>query len=224
MTDLAARLRAVSTSHVCDALAHMGFTNFVLDDLRPLTEPGLVMAGPSAILELVRSRTPEDPRRMGVFLDKHVTPGDVAIVAAHGICDYVCVGGRASARARTAGAVGMIVDGGVRDIPELQGNEFPIHARSRGLKASEGFLNGIRINETAFVAGVRVDPGDWIHADDTGALVIPANVVEEITALAEEREEVDKETMVEISTGGATIEAAHRHFRDDDSEYFRRVE
>jgi 4-hydroxy-4-methyl-2-oxoglutarate aldolase len=224
VNDLAERLCKVSTSHVCDALEHIGYSNFVMEGLTVLTEPGVRMAGPAATLELVRSRTPEDPRRMGVFLDEHVPEGAVVVVAAHGICDYVCVGGRASARARTAGAVGMVVDGGVRDVDELQGHGFPIHAKGRGLHASEGFLNGIRINETAFVAGVKVDPGDWIHADDTGVLVIPAAIVERIVELAEEREEVDKETMIEITLGGATIEVAHRHFRDDDVEYFRRVE
>jgi 4-hydroxy-4-methyl-2-oxoglutarate aldolase len=224
MTDLGTRLSNVSTSHVCDALAHIGYSNFVLQGLRPLTEPGLTMAGPASILELVRSRTPEDPRRMGVFLDEHVTEGAVVVIAAHGICDYVCVGGRASARAKAVGAVGMVVDGGVRDIPELQGNDFPIHARDRGLHASEGFLNGIRINETAYVAGVKVEPGDWMVADDSGVIVVPADVVERVTELAEEREEVDQETMVQISQGGATIAEAHRHFRDDDTEYFRRVE
>ena len=43
MTDLAARLRVVSTSHVCDALAHIGYSNFVMQGLRPLIEPGLVI-------------------------------------------------------------------------------------------------------------------------------------------------------------------------------------
>jgi regulator of RNase E activity RraA len=223
MSDFGERLSRVSTAHVCDALMHIGYRNVVLEGVRPVTEPGLTMAGPATILELVRARTNDDQRRMGVFLDEHVQPGQVVVVAAHGICDYVCVGGRAAARARAAGAVGMIVDGGVRDVPELQGNGFPIIAKGYGLAASEGYLEGIRINEPAWCAGVKVAAGDYVVADDSGAIVVPGSVVEQVTTLAEEREEVDQETMVQIGSG-ATLAATHRHFRDDDVDWYRRVE
>ena len=181
------------------------------------------MAGPAKILELVRARTSEDPRRMGTFLDEHVEPGDVVVVAAHGICEYVAVGGRAAARAHAAGAVGVIVDGGVRDVPELHGNGFPILCKGFGLAASEGFLEGIRINEPVWCAGVKIEPGDYVVADDTGAIVVPAKVLAEVTDLAEEREEVDQETMSQIQAG-ETLAATHRHFRDDDTDWYRRVE
>jgi 4-hydroxy-4-methyl-2-oxoglutarate aldolase len=220
---IAERLSRVPTSHVCDALVHLGYRNVVLEGLRPISEQGLSIAGPAATIELVRARTNNDQRRIGAFLDEVVDDGQVVVVAAHGICDYVAVGGRAAARARTVGAAGMIVDGGVRDLPELRGNQFLVHARGAGLGASEGHLEGIRINEPVWCAGVKIAPGDYVVADDSGVVVIPAEVVETIVDLAEERDEVDKETMAAIATG-ATIAETHRHFRDDDVAWYRHVE
>ena len=217
------RLARVPSSHVCDALAHLGYRNVVLAGLRPISEPGIAAAGPAATIELVRARTGNDQRRVGLFLDQVVQPGEMVIVAAHGIHDYVAVGGRAAARARAVGAAGIVVDGGVRDVPELQGNGFLVHARSTGLGASEGHLEGIRINEPVWCAGVKIAPGDVVVADDSGVVVVPAEVAEQVAALAEERDEVDKETMVALAQGG-TIAETHRHFRDDDTEWYRHVE
>jgi regulator of RNase E activity RraA len=70
---------------------------------------------------------------------------------------------------------------------------------------------------------VKIAPGDYMVADDTGAIVVPANILAEVTELAEEREEVDQETMSQIEAG-ETLAATHRHFRDDDTDWYRRVE
>jgi 4-hydroxy-4-methyl-2-oxoglutarate aldolase len=222
--DMATRFRSVSTPHVCDALEHIGIDHTMLTGLHRVTDEGVTMAGPAVTIELTLARTKEAPRRMGKFLDEVVTPGSVLVIAAHGVMKWVTVGGRASARARSKGAVGAVVDGGVRDVPELQGADFPVFARGFGLHSSEGRLEGIRINETVCCGGVKVDPGDWVVADDTGVIVVPSDVAEQVCDLAVERDEIDVETMVEITTKGASIEASHRHFKDDDVEWMRRVE
>jgi regulator of RNase E activity RraA len=223
VTDLSSMFTSVAVSHVDDALAHIGYTNTVLRGIGPVTRPGLKMAGHATILELVPARTNRAQRRLSAFLRDTVSPGSIVVVAAHGITDYVSFGERAASVASVRGAVGAVIDGGVRDISELLQGQFPVFAVGRGIHASEGFLEGIRIDETVICGGVKIDPGDWIVADDTGVVVVPADVAEKVAALAVEREELDKESLVEVA-GGATGESTHRHFRDDNTEWMRQVE
>lgn len=223
MNDLSPMFTSVAVSHVDDALAHIGYTNTVLRGIGPLTRPGLKMAGPAIILELVPARTPRAKRGLSAFLRDKITAGSVVVVAAHGITDYVAFGERAASVAAVKGAVGAVIDGGVRDISELLQGHFPVFAAGRGIHASEGFLEGIRVNEAVMCGGVKIEPGDWIVADDTGVVVVPADVVDKVAALAVEREELDKETLVEVA-GGATGHSTHRHFRDDNTEWMREVE
>lgn len=220
---LSERLKQVATGHVYDALAHVGVSNVVMSGLRRMSERGLTMAGPAATVELVRARTPDAPRGTSRFFREVVPPGSVVVVACHGLTDRVCVGGRAALAMRRRGAVGAVVDGGVRDADELYGEGFPLYAAGYGLAASEGFLEGIRFNETVYCAGVKVDFGDFIVADDTGVIVVPKAVVERVTQLAEERDEIDRDGM-KLMAEGATVEATHRHFKDDDPDQLRSVE
>ena len=110
----------------------------------------------------------------------------------------------------------------------VDGTDKEINAAEYGA-APEGF-NFLVVGHESFgqveEVGANVTelaPGDYVVADDSGVVVIPAEVVEKVTDLAEERDEVDKETMAAIGTG-ATIAETHRHFRDDDVDWYRRVE
>jgi regulator of RNase E activity RraA len=113
------------------------------------------------------------------------------------------------------------VDGGVRDATELVGQGFPVFAKSLNIPPSEGYLEGIRLNETVVCGGVKVEPGDWLVGDDSGLVVIPAGVLDQVVILAEERDEIDAETMALVESGKP---APHRHFRDDDSKWLEAVE
>jgi len=73
---------------------------------------------------------------------------------------------------KAAGAVGCITDGGVRDLQEMKNVGF--HAMSRGVTISHAFgVAPVEWDVPISVFGVTVRPGQLIHADQHGFLVIP---------------------------------------------------
>ena len=80
---------------------------------------------------------------------------------------------------RTDSSVGVVTDGGIRDIPDwapgfnaLAGSIVPSHAHVH--------LAGF--GQTARVAGMVVKSGDIVHADQHGAVVIPEAVIDKVSA------------------------------------------
>jgi len=73
---------------------------------------------------------------------------------------------------RALGCVGTIVDGAVRDLDEMTNAGFK--ALARRLCVGHAFAHPIRWNCPVQVFGCAIQPGDLIHADKHGFLVIPA--------------------------------------------------
>lgn len=72
---------------------------------------------------------------------------------------------------RALGCVGVIVDGAVRDLDEM--NNAGFKALARRLAVGHGFAFPVRWGEPVEVFGTRVEPGQLIHADKHGFLAVP---------------------------------------------------
>jgi len=81
------------------------------------------------------------------------------------------------------GAIGLITDGSVRDVPQWAPG-FQFLAGSIG--PSHAFANIVAFGEPVEVAGMRVADGDLVHADRHGAVVIPRDAAARIAAAAAE--------------------------------------
>lgn len=73
---------------------------------------------------------------------------------------------------RAIGCVGTITDGGVRDLDEMRNAGFK--ALARRLCVGHGYSTPVRWDCEVEVFGRKVEPGNLIHADKHGFLVIPA--------------------------------------------------
>ena len=80
--------------------------------------------------------------------------------------------------AQKCGAIGVVTDGGVRDVAEAEALGF--HYFAPGAVASHGNFAITRVNVSVTVSGVTVSPGDLIHGDRNGVLLIPDAVVERL--------------------------------------------
>ncbi|MEI7525177.1 MAG: RraA family protein [Mariniphaga sp.] len=72
---------------------------------------------------------------------------------------------------KTLGCVGVIVDGAIRDLDEMKSAGFK--ALARRLCVGHAYATPISWGEQVEVFGTRVNPGDLIHADKHGFLIIP---------------------------------------------------
>lgn len=136
---------------------------------------------------------PGDNASLHEAIDR-IGEGDVLVVDGDGFMERALWGAIMSEAAQLIGVAGLVVDGAVRDIAEIRGIGFPVFAAGR---TPTGPYNKVRgeIGGTIVCGGVTVSPGDWVHADDDGVVVIPAPQTEETLVLAQVRHELEEEIL-----------------------------
>ena len=170
---------------VADALDGLGYTN---------QSPRVPLIAMTGIDKLVgRCKTTlwaemahEDPNTYELELRAvdSCQDGDAMIAAAGGSMRAGIWGELLTNAARNRGAIGVIVDGAVRDIAPMTEMRFPVFARGRSVYDS---MNRIRVINTDIVVeidSVRFCPGDMVIADVDGVVVVPRDVEAEALAAA----------------------------------------
>jgi 4-hydroxy-4-methyl-2-oxoglutarate aldolase len=114
-------------------------------------------------------------------------PGDVVVVELGGMVDRATfLGDVTGLGMKMAGALGCIVDGGIRDLSEfIPMKDFPIYYRGAHASAMADQV-GVQWNGPIRLGGITVLPGDIIVADDEGVQVVPPQLVTEVIAAAED--------------------------------------
>jgi regulator of RNase E activity RraA len=80
--------------------------------------------------------------------------------------------------AKRLGAIGLITDGGVRDLHEARSLGF--HYFAPGAVASHGNFAIVDVEVPVTVSGMTVRPGDLLHADLNGVVLIPSEIAEQL--------------------------------------------
>jgi regulator of RNase E activity RraA len=99
-------------------------------------------------------------------------PAVVAFQEIGGHSDYSAHCGEVMATAFTRlGAVGLVTDGGVRDVPEVRALRF--HYFARGAVVSHANFKIVRVGVPVQILGLEIQPGDLLHGDENGLMRIP---------------------------------------------------
>ncbi|SDX50185.1 Demethylmenaquinone methyltransferase [Arthrobacter sp. cf158] len=221
--EISKRFRAVLAGHVSDALEHVGIrTPHLSQAIQPITT-NVAFAGPAATLRLAKCRTGNESRGLVKLKELHAKPGDVLLVDADGLTDAAVWGDRAALGAKKQNLAAAVVNGAVRDVAEFEKHDWPVHAAGRSLRASEGVYQSVGFNVPIVIDGVLINPGDWLVGDESGIAVVPSEILMKVLELAEEREEIDRSSQVDIENG-MSPSAAHRHFHDDDVAHLHSLE
>ena len=201
------------TAAIGDVLDAAGFTRqFLPPEIRALTPDTVLVGRAMPVLEadcageMVGHNGEREPFGLMLRALDELKPNEVYIATGASL-RYALWGGLMSARAKTLGAAGAVLDGFHRDTKEIRGLGFPVF--SRGSYAQDQRLRGRVIDfrcPVAFSNGVEVHPGDVIVGDIDGVLAIPhahaADIVRE--ALAKVAGEGEVRAMIER---GQTTEA-----------------
>ena len=108
---------------------------------------------------------------------------------------------------RALGCVGTITDGGIRDTDEM--NNAGFKALARGLCVGHAWSTSVKWNCEVEVFGRKVQPGQLIHADKHGFLVIPEEDQEEILEASRFMDSNENNNMIQVarsSSGKSTDE------------------
>lgn len=88
------------------------------------------------------------------------------------------------------GSLGVITNGTVRDLDEVQRTGF--HFFASGVSVSHGFAHLEDFNRPVKIFGMTVYPDDLIHADRHGAVVIPRSIAHKVLAAVSEIERAER--------------------------------
>lgn len=107
--------------------------------------------------------------------------------------------------AQAAGVVGLVIDGGVRDIQAIEQLGFAVFSRGVSVKGTVK-ATALSVGQPMFFNGAQVAAGDLVVADADGIVIIPQ--VEVPRTLAEGQVRFDKEArmMAALREGRTTVE------------------
>lgn len=98
-------------------------------------------------------------------------PGDVVVI--EGLTGASNMGGQSATVAARAGCAGAIIDGSYRDPQASQALGFPVWSRGVTPVTGKWRLRTVAINGPVRIAGVAVEAGDLVVADDAGVVFVP---------------------------------------------------
>ncbi|GHA34867.1 ribonuclease activity regulator RraA [Devosia pacifica] len=186
--DVIAAVLALGAASASSTLAHMGIRNCHI--LGPVPwSPGKAIAGPALTLQFMPKREDmydeseySDPEKQ---LHRHVLyqveEGDVVVVDARGDMSSGVFGDMMSTYFKGRGGAGMVIDGCLRDQPNLKKLDIPVWIRGWTPNFhTQTNLMPFAVNVPVACGGVTVMPGDIIIADDDGAVCVPAALAETV--------------------------------------------
>jgi regulator of RNase E activity RraA len=166
--------RGVEVASVADAMEQLyGQRAHMSHDMRPLSPTKF--AGPAVTVMLKKEEHKQGAAASQGMLDAidAAAPGSVYVIVLENGIDYAGIGGLMATAMKYRGLTAAVVDGSVRDTPQIRKLQFPVF--SRGIVPSTS-INHYRFagsNIPVMCAGVRVNPNDIIVADEDGVAVVP---------------------------------------------------
>jgi 4-hydroxy-4-methyl-2-oxoglutarate aldolase len=185
-----ARLLALGTSTVYEG---SGLDCWVDPRLRPVWKSAR-LAGPAFTVQTV----PGD--NLAVQRALREAPEGSVLVADCGGGEFGHWGEILTEIALVRGLAGLVIDGSVRDIDEIERLGFPIFASGIAMRHAAKVVPGV-VGEPIDLAGREVRTGDIVLADTDGVIVIPLEKLDQAMDGALRRAEQEQERLAIIRSG-----------------------
>ena len=166
--------RQVEVASTADAIEQLyGQRAYMSHEMRPLAPTKF--AGPAVTVLLKKEEHKEGGAASAGMLDAidNAKPGSVYVMVLEDGADYAGIGGLMATAMKVRGLAGAVVDGSVRDTPQIRKLQFPVFSRGVVPSTTVNHYRFAGVNVPVTCAGVRVNPGDIIAADEDGVVVVP---------------------------------------------------
>ena len=188
------RLRQIDSPTIANAIEHfqvrddtVGFTGYNIRCLFPDLGP---MVG-YAVTALADASTPgprrgrEQTMRMWEALAAAPKPAILVMKDVGPRKTHACHFGDVMCNtARRLGAIGLLTDGGVRDLKEV--HEMGFHYFAPGAVVSHGTATFLDVGVPVEIDGCWIRPGDLLHGDANGVIRIPLEIATDVSDVASE--------------------------------------
>lgn len=179
--------RAVEVASVSDAMEQLyGQRNYMAHEMRPLSKTKF--AGPAVTVFLKKEEHKEGAAASQGMLDAiDLAPvGSVYVMVLEDGADFAGIGGLMATAMKYRGLAGAVIDGSVRDTPQIAKLQFPVFSRGVAPSTTINHYRFAGMNIPVTCAGARVNPGDMITADEDGIAVVPKARAAEVLKKAQE--------------------------------------
>jgi 4-hydroxy-4-methyl-2-oxoglutarate aldolase len=140
-------------------------------------------------------------RHLGTAAVEFARPDDVIVIEQRTGIDAAGWGGILSRAAHRAGIAGTIVDGPVRDVEEAIELGYTVYARSSTARTARGRIHEVDCQGPIRLGDITVLPSDYVAADRSGCVVVPAGRIAEVLERAEAIQARSAEMAAEIDKG-----------------------
>jgi len=184
--------RHVEVASVADATEQLyKQRSYMSHEMRPLAPTKF--AGPAVTVMLKREEHQEGSAASKGMLDviDAAPPGSVYVMVVENGTDFAGIGGLMATAMKYRGFAGAIIDGSVRDTPQIRKLQFPVFSRGVVPSTTINHYRVTGVNVPVTCAGVRVNAGDIIAADEDGVAVIARAQAAEVLKKAQELDDTE---------------------------------
>lgn len=210
--DIRVALKFISTATVATALFKRGLKNQFIQGVVPLKYGKSRMVGEAFTLRYIPAR--EDLNKIEVFKDplhpqrvavETCPQGAVLVIDSRKNANAASAGAILVSRLMRRGVAGIVTDGGFRDSAEIANLSIPSFHQRPSAPTNLTLHQAIDINMPIACGDVAVFPGDILLGDDDGVIVIPAEIVEEITAECRKMTQYEDFVLEKVNNGESII-------------------
>lgn len=212
--EIIAELKKASTGNIADAVDEAtGQRGFMVHDMKPIFKAKIAGPAATAVLRpVLKTDKREYPNYALQILDE-AAPGSILVYVLEDGMETAGIGNLMSTTAKVRGLAGAVIDGGARDIDEIEEIGFPVFSRSVTPATSVGRYVSVAKQVPVRCGGVLVRPGDYIVADVTGVVVIPAEKLAQIVELLHQYDEKENKMVPIIKEQKSMLKALERYNR-----------
>jgi regulator of RNase E activity RraA len=203
-------LSQVTTATITTILLKKGLRNVWMRGTKPVRPGQPRLVGRAFTLRFVPARedlaTPESwssPISTRAAIEA-MPEGCITVVDAMGVTDAGIFGDILCARMARRGVTALVTDGVLRDLAGVLATGLPVWCSGAAAPPSVAGLTFVAWQQPIGCGGVAVFPDDVVVADDDGAVLIPAALLDHVVASAPEQERLEAWIMAEVE-GGASL-------------------
>jgi regulator of RNase E activity RraA len=198
--DLASRAAALGCAALVDAMGRIhAHRAHMLSLTSP--DPNRSMFGAAVTVAFLpyRDDLPQTEIGFSALFYEAIGPkpgGRVLVLSSGGYPDASHGGGTKLSRVEHNQLAGVLADGRLRDFEQLRGYDFATWCRGEATRWGEDTVMPYAANVAVEIAGVLITTGDYVYADATGAVIVPAGSLDRVldeAARVEAEDEKDAE-------------------------------
>jgi regulator of RNase E activity RraA len=206
--------RETEVASVADAMEQLyGQQAFMSHEMRPLEKTKF--AGPAWTVLMKKDENNQGGAAVQGMLDAidAAPAGAVYVMSVENGADYAGIGGLMATGMKARGLAGAVIDASIRDTPHIKKMQFPVFSRGVVPSTMVGHYRFAGVNVPVTCAGVKVNPGDIVTADEDGVVVVPKAHAADVLKKAQDLDNQEHSTIPFIEKFRSIKEAVARFGR-----------